>query len=90
MAPAVLTAKPNSNTNTQGGAVSTLLALRSMCDPGGCKLFVTFSTDCNDNSQHSFKHSTIYLATENIEINQSRYVQCSIRNCSRTTTPSST
>ena len=90
MAPAVLTAKPNSNTNTQGGAVSTLLALRSMCDPGGCKLFVTFSTDCNDNFQHSFKHSTIYLATENIEINQSRYVQCSIRNCSRTTTSSST
>ena len=60
MAPAVLTAKPNSNTNTQGGAVSTLLALRSMCDPRGCKLFVIFSTDCNDNSQHSFKHSTIY------------------------------
>ena len=90
MAPAVLTAKPNSNTNTQGGAVSTLLALRSMCDPRRCKLFVTFSTDCNDNSQHSFKHSTIYLATENTEINHSRYVQCSIRNCSRTTTPSST
>ena len=62
MAPAVLTAKPNSNTNTQGGAVSTLLALRSMCNPRDCKLFVTFSTDCNDNSQHLFKHSTIYLA----------------------------
>ena len=57
-----------------------------LCDPCGCKLFVSFHTECNDNSQHS----TIYFATEYYEINHSCYVQCSIWNCSRTTTPIST